>query len=94
MFTATMRYAAELLTWQHHDVLPRGLQPQHVDNTYVTMLFNDEVHTYQQVWIMYIVRRFQCNLRNTCLLSFTTMREKSARVWVSEASGSVRARRV
>lgn len=49
MFSATMRYAAEMLTWQHHDVLPRGLQPQHVDNTYVTMLFNDEIHTYQQV---------------------------------------------
>ena len=49
MFSATMRYAAEMLTWQHHDVLPPGLKPQYVDNTYVTMLFNDEVHTYQQV---------------------------------------------
>ena len=49
MFVASMRYSAEMLTWQHHDVLPSGLQPQQVDNTYVTMLFNDEIHTYQQV---------------------------------------------
>ena len=52
MFVASMRYAAEMLTWQHHDVLPRGLKPQQIDNTYVTMLFNDEIHTYQQVSII------------------------------------------
>lgn len=50
LFMSTMQYAVELLTWEQHDSLPVGLQPEgELPNTYVTMLFNDEVHTYEQV---------------------------------------------
>ncbi|XP_064603615.1 E3 ubiquitin-protein ligase UBR2-like isoform X2 [Liolophura sinensis] len=50
LFMSAMQYAVELLTWEQHDSLPVGLQPEgELPNTYVTMLFNDEVHTYEQV---------------------------------------------
>ena len=38
-----------MLTWEAVDSLPKDLTQTHVDDTYVTMLFNDEVHTYEQV---------------------------------------------
>ena len=53
IFVNTVKYAIEILTWQHCDGLPAGLQPAHMDNTYATMLFNDEVHTYEQASVSF-----------------------------------------
>ncbi len=52
LFIHVVQYALEILTWPHTDGLPVGLQPPHMDNTYATILFNDEVHTYEQVSIL------------------------------------------
>ncbi|XP_061173944.1 E3 ubiquitin-protein ligase UBR2-like isoform X1 [Saccostrea echinata] len=50
LFMATLRYIVELLTWSQCDNLPSDLQPEgELSDTYITMLFNDEVHTYDQV---------------------------------------------
>ena len=50
LFMATLRYAVEMLTWEQCDSLPATLQPPgELDDRYVCMLFNDEVHTYEQV---------------------------------------------
>jgi E3 ubiquitin-protein ligase UBR2 len=60
LFSATINYATQLLTWTDTEVLPPDLMPQpsssspsasagKLDDTYTTMLFNDEVHTYEQV---------------------------------------------
>ena len=48
LFATTINYAAELLTWTQTDTLPKDLMPDMEEN-YTTMLFNDEVHTYEQV---------------------------------------------
>jgi E3 ubiquitin-protein ligase UBR2 len=55
LFSILMDYILQLLTWEIDEsndcrnTLPSGLQPDEPDNTFVTMLFNDEVHTYEQV---------------------------------------------
>ena len=43
----------DILTWDQCELLPPGLQVEKLENTYVTMLFNDEVHTYDQVWYIF-----------------------------------------
>lgn len=49
---ATLRYCVEMLTWEQCDSLPPSLQPPgELDDSYVCMLFNDEVHTYEQVQV-------------------------------------------
>lgn len=50
LFMATLRYTVEMLTWEHSDRLPDRLQTEgELSDSYVCMLFNDEVHTYEQV---------------------------------------------
>ena len=50
LFMATLKYAVEMLVWDQCDTLPTDLHPEgELQDTYVTMLFNDEVHTYEQV---------------------------------------------
>lgn len=50
LFMATLHYVVQILTWEQCDCLPSELQPEgELDDTYITMLFNDEVHTYEQV---------------------------------------------
>jgi len=44
-----VEYAADLLTWTECNCLPDGLRGPYTNNVYITMLFNDEVHTYEQV---------------------------------------------
>jgi E3 ubiquitin-protein ligase UBR2 len=52
LFMATLQYIVELLIWSQCDSLPSDLQPEgELHDTYITMLFNDEVHTYDQVGI-------------------------------------------
>lgn len=49
LFSCIIRCAAELMLWDYRDCLPSDLKPDDVTDSYVTMLFNDEVHTYEQV---------------------------------------------
>lgn len=54
LFMATLRYTVEMLTWEHSDRLPDSLQPDgELTDNYVCMLFNDEVHTYEQVFTLH-----------------------------------------
>ncbi|XP_070569458.1 E3 ubiquitin-protein ligase UBR2-like isoform X2 [Ptychodera flava] len=49
LFHIALNYAYDLLIWEQCDTLPHGLQPSVLADSYCTMLFNDEVHTYDQV---------------------------------------------
>uniref|UniRef100_A0A8C0KC20 E3 ubiquitin-protein ligase n=1 Tax=Canis lupus dingo TaxID=286419 RepID=A0A8C0KC20_CANLU len=46
IFAIMFRYAVEILTWEKESELPADLE---ISDTYYCMLFNDEVHTYEQV---------------------------------------------
>lgn len=50
LFVATLQYAVDMMTWEQCDTLPADLQPDgELDDLYVTILFNDEIHTFDQV---------------------------------------------
>ena len=49
-----MRYAVQNLTWTDCVTLPAGLQGELNNDKYCTMLFNDEVHTYEQVSLFFL----------------------------------------
>lgn len=50
LFMAALQYIVEILTWNQCDNLPSDLQVEgELNDTYITMLFNDEVHTFDQV---------------------------------------------
>lgn len=49
LFDCVINYAIDLLMWQNCVELPDFVKPSHVCEFHVTMLFNDEVHTYEQV---------------------------------------------
>lgn len=50
LFVATLQYAVDMMTWEQCDTLPTDLQPDgELDDLYVTILFNDEIHTFDQV---------------------------------------------
>uniref|UniRef100_A0A8C0UYE9 E3 ubiquitin-protein ligase n=1 Tax=Cyanistes caeruleus TaxID=156563 RepID=A0A8C0UYE9_CYACU len=48
IFAITFKYAVDILTWEKENELP-GLEMIEKSDTYYCMLFNDEVHTYEQV---------------------------------------------
>ncbi|XP_051008809.1 E3 ubiquitin-protein ligase UBR2 isoform X1 [Acomys russatus] len=49
VFAIMFRYAVDILTWEQESELPAGLEVAEKSDTYYCMLFNDEVHTYEQV---------------------------------------------
>nr|XP_058931612.1 E3 ubiquitin-protein ligase UBR2 isoform X6 [Kogia breviceps] len=49
IFAIMFRYAVEILTWEKESELPPELEMVEKSDTYYCMLFNDEVHTYEQV---------------------------------------------
>uniref|UniRef100_A0A452U620 E3 ubiquitin-protein ligase n=1 Tax=Ursus maritimus TaxID=29073 RepID=A0A452U620_URSMA len=49
IFAIMFRYAVEILTWEKESELPADLEIIEKRDTYYCMLFNDEVHTYEQV---------------------------------------------
>ncbi|XP_004846625.1 E3 ubiquitin-protein ligase UBR2 isoform X1 [Heterocephalus glaber] len=49
IFAIMFRYAVEILTWEKENELPADLKMVEKSDTYYCMLFNDEVHTYEQV---------------------------------------------
>lgn len=63
IFDCILPYAKELLTYEEGFSIPKDLEIRESDreptnlsclydikDTYVTMLYNDETHTYDQVW--------------------------------------------
>ena len=70
-----MRYVAQLLTWEESDDLPGDLGGDR-GNTYSTMLFNDEVHTYEQV-ISTLQRAVECSHKEAIDFATTVDREVS-----------------
>uniref|UniRef100_A0A8C8SCN8 E3 ubiquitin-protein ligase n=1 Tax=Pelusios castaneus TaxID=367368 RepID=A0A8C8SCN8_9SAUR len=49
IFAIMFQYAVDILTWEKENELPPGLETLEKSDTYYCMLFNDEVHTYEQV---------------------------------------------
>ncbi|XP_060129020.1 E3 ubiquitin-protein ligase UBR2 isoform X2 [Zootoca vivipara] len=49
IFAIVFQYAVDILTWEKENDLPPGLETVEKTDTYFCMLFNDEVHTYEQV---------------------------------------------
>ncbi|KAL4237392.1 hypothetical protein ACF0H5_002110 [Mactra antiquata] len=80
LFMATLRYTVEMLTWEHSDHLPDSLQPEgELSNNYVCMLFNDEVHTYEQV-INALQKSVNCSHKEAVDFATTVDREGRASV--------------
>uniref|UniRef100_A0A3Q2DY53 E3 ubiquitin-protein ligase n=1 Tax=Cyprinodon variegatus TaxID=28743 RepID=A0A3Q2DY53_CYPVA len=75
IFSIILRYAVDLLTWDQEDQLPAGLEPEHGD-TYYCMLFNDEVHTYEQV-IYTLQKAVSCSQKEA--VSFATTVDRDGR---------------
>lgn len=44
-----LNYCNQIINSDQQEVLPEELRPETMDDSYCTMLFNDEVHTYDQV---------------------------------------------
>ncbi|CAO2607444.1 E3 ubiquitin-protein ligase UBR2 [Lemmus lemmus] len=49
IFAIMFQYAVDILTWEKESELPADLEMAEKSDTYYCMLFNDEVHTYEQV---------------------------------------------
>ncbi|XP_044285628.1 E3 ubiquitin-protein ligase UBR2 isoform X2 [Varanus komodoensis] len=49
VFAIMFQYAVDVLTWEKENELPPGLEMVKKNDIYYCMLFNDEVHTYEQV---------------------------------------------
>ncbi|XP_052769327.1 E3 ubiquitin-protein ligase UBR2-like isoform X1 [Mya arenaria] len=75
LFLACLRYTVEILTWEQSDSLPDSLQPDgELSDTYVCMLFNDEVHTYEQV-ISTLQKAVNCSHKEAVDYATTVDRE-------------------
>lgn len=61
LFVSVLRYIVDLLVWDKGSSLPDGMQPEgELDDQYHCMLFNDEVHTYDQVMLPFFCRWGWC----------------------------------
>ncbi|XP_062851990.1 E3 ubiquitin-protein ligase UBR2 isoform X1 [Trichomycterus rosablanca] len=76
IFSIMLKYAVDMLTWDKEDELPQGLEPPERGDTYYCMLFNDEVHTYEQV--IYTLRKaVNCSQKEA--VSFATTVDRDGR---------------
>lgn len=73
---AVLLYCHQLLTWNKSTELPPDLAPggSPSQDTFVTMLFNDEAHTYEQV-IQTLNRAIECTHREAIEYATTVDRE-------------------
>lgn len=73
---AVLLYCHQMLTWGKSTELPPdlALTPAGTPDTYVTMLFNDETHTYEQV-IQTLNRAIECSHREAIEYATTVDRE-------------------
>ncbi|XP_040905463.1 E3 ubiquitin-protein ligase UBR2 isoform X2 [Toxotes jaculatrix] len=76
IFSIILKYAVDLLTWEQEDQLPSGLEPPERGDTYYCMLFNDEVHTYEQV-IYTLQKAVNCSQKEA--VSFATTVDRDGR---------------
>ncbi|XP_067901224.1 E3 ubiquitin-protein ligase UBR2 isoform X1 [Heterodontus francisci] len=76
IFAIAFKYAVDMLTWVEEDRLPSGLEPLEKDDTYYCMLFNDEVHTYEQV-IYTLQKAVNCTQKEA--VSFATTVDRDGR---------------
>ncbi|KAI0239315.1 E3 ubiquitin-protein ligase UBR2 [Lamellibrachia satsuma] len=83
LFRVAVEYAADLLTWTECNSLPDGLRGPHTNNVYITMLFNDEVHTYEQV-ITTLERAVDCTHKEA--IDFATTVDREGRSSVKHGS--------
>ncbi|KAM6915827.1 E3 ubiquitin-protein ligase UBR2 [Xenentodon cancila] len=76
IFSIILKYAVDMLTGDQEDQLPAGLEPPDKGDTYFCMLFNDEVHTYEQV-IYTLQKAVSCSQREA--VSFATTVDRDGR---------------
>uniref|UniRef100_A0A4W6E081 E3 ubiquitin-protein ligase n=1 Tax=Lates calcarifer TaxID=8187 RepID=A0A4W6E081_LATCA len=76
IFSIVLKYAVDLLTWDQEEQLPAGLEPLERGDTYYCMLFNDEVHTYEQV-IYTLQKAVNCSQKEA--VSFATTVDRDGR---------------
>ncbi|RWS17388.1 E3 ubiquitin-protein ligase UBR2-like protein, partial [Dinothrombium tinctorium] len=79
IFEAVVKYCFEVLTLDHSPNLPEDLQykgsdEQNISSDYATMLFNDEIHTYEQV-ITTLNRAIECSNKEAIGFATTVDRE-------------------
>uniref|UniRef100_A0A8C5BP86 E3 ubiquitin-protein ligase n=1 Tax=Gadus morhua TaxID=8049 RepID=A0A8C5BP86_GADMO len=70
IFSVVLKYAVDMLTWDKEDLLPPGDR----GDTYYCMLFNDEVHTYEQV-IYTLQKAVNCTQKEAVSFATTVDRE-------------------
>ncbi|XP_077479848.1 E3 ubiquitin-protein ligase UBR2 isoform X1 [Stigmatopora argus] len=76
IFAIMLKYAVDMLTWTQEDQLPAGLEPTERGDNYYCMLFNDEVHTYEQV-IYTLQKAVNCSQKEA--VSFATTVDRDGR---------------
>uniref|UniRef100_H3C3Y1 E3 ubiquitin-protein ligase n=1 Tax=Tetraodon nigroviridis TaxID=99883 RepID=H3C3Y1_TETNG len=80
IFSIILKYAVDMLTWEQADKLPAGLEPPyehtHPHPAWYCMLFNDEVHTYEQV-IYTLQKAVNCSQKEA--VSFATTVDRDGR---------------
>lgn len=87
-----MDYTYSMLSWQNGLELPESLQRAEADVeplTYVTMLFNDEVHTYEQV-IQTLEKAVNCSHKEAIEFATTVDREGRSPVLRGEQENCAR----
>ncbi|KAM7409154.1 hypothetical protein PAMA_002723 [Pampus argenteus] len=75
IFSIILKYAVDMLTWEQEE-LPAGLEPPERGDTYYCMMFNDEVHTYEQV-IYTLQKAVNCSQKEA--VSFATAVDRDGR---------------
>ncbi|CAH1791627.1 unnamed protein product [Owenia fusiformis] len=76
LFKCVLMYAVEMVTWSHPVDLPIGLEQDGSDRSFATVLFNDEVHTYEQV-IQTLTRAIDCDQK--AAVDFATVVDREGR---------------
>lgn len=78
LFMSTLQYTVEMLTWEQSDSLPTDIQPEgELDDSYVTMMFNDELHTYEQVRELVVRQTYSKNTNRTNIIIGVLLRPRS-----------------
>uniref|UniRef100_A0A1A8MWJ8 E3 ubiquitin-protein ligase n=1 Tax=Nothobranchius pienaari TaxID=704102 RepID=A0A1A8MWJ8_9TELE len=74
IFSIILKYAVDMLTWDQENQLPAGLEPLEKADSYYCMLFNDEVHTYEQV-IYTLQKAVNCSQKEAVAFATTVDRD-------------------
>lgn len=90
LFHTILQYSYEVLLWENVDELPSRLQlratpppQQHGVPRHLTMLFNDEIHTYDQVTTS-LKKAIRCNDQEA--MDFATIVDREGRCMVKMGS--------